>query len=197
MPGVDGLLVVVLLAVAGWLWPDDLPPPASSPPPSGGSRWSRLRHRLGHRPAPVELTAEQAARCALLVAACLEAGATPAAALRQAAQADSGPEATRLAPVLLGAADELEAGAMSSPALSSGALRPIGAVFRRSMLSGSAMSRQLVDAAEQLRSETQFVRLERARRVGVLAALPLGACLLPAFVLLAVVPAVLGLTSAL
>ena len=190
MPGADVWLVVVLLGAAGWLWP-------GAPPPPVEPRLARLRRRLGHRPPPPEISTEQAARCALLVAACLEAGATPAVALRQAAEADSGPDGARLRPVLLQAADELEAGAAACPALANGALRPIGAVFRRSMLSGSAMSRQLVDAAEQLRSETQFVRLERARRVGVLAALPLGACLLPAFVLLAVVPAVLGLTSAL
>ena len=51
--------------------------------------------------------------------------------------------------------------------------------------------------AAQLRADAQYERLAKAHRVGVLSALPLGLCMLPAFLLLAVVPAVIGLGSGL
>jgi hypothetical protein len=38
---------------------------------------------------------------------------------------------------------------------------------------------------------------DKARRVGVLAAVPLGLCLLPAFLLIGIVPVVAGLLTAL
>jgi tight adherence protein B len=48
-----------------------------------------------------------------------------------------------------------------------------------------------------LRADEQFERLAKAHRVAVLSALPLGLCMLPAFLLLAVVPAVAGLGAGL
>ena len=70
-------------------------------------------------------------------------------------------------------------------------------MFRRSAQTGSAITDQLVGVAEQLRADDYALRLERARRAGVLAALPLAGCILPAFLLLAVVPAVVGLGTGL
>ena len=57
----------------------------------------------------------------------------------------------------------------------------------------------MVSAMEQLadelgRSATAHVE-ERARAVGVRAALPLGLCLLPSFLLLGIVPLVVGMLS--
>ena len=190
------MTVVVLLLVAGavGLWPRADIARRRRTLPGRGRRVSRpragaLAGRLRAR--PPETSPQQACAAALLVAACLEAGATPASALRQAAA--SGEPSVRA--TLTAAADEVEAAGVRPPALAGDPWRPVGAVFGRSLLSGSAMSGQLIEAAEQLRDEAHFVRLERARRVGVLSALPLGGCLLPAFVLLAVVPAVVGLST--
>jgi pilus assembly protein TadC len=49
-----------------------------------------------------------------------------------------------------------------------------------------------VELAEQARADAE----DRARRVGVKAAVPLGVCLLPAFLLLGIVPTVVSLAAA-
>ncbi len=147
--------------------------------------WPGLR-----RATPVSVTAFAAE----LVAACLDAGATPAAALEAAGANVGDPLGTALSR----AGEALAAGATVHEALpEDGALAPLAPVFRRSLQTGSAMSDQLIGIAAQLRADEQYERLAKAQRVGVLSALPLGLCLLPAFVLLAVVPAVLGLGTGL
>jgi pilus assembly protein TadC len=124
------------------------------------------------------------------VAACLDAGATPAAALAAAGAELPGAFGT----ALKAAADALAGGATTREALpEDGPLAPIAAVFRRSAQTGSRMSDQLIDVAAQMRADEHFERLAKAQRVGVLSALPLGLCMLPAFLLLAVVPALIGL----
>lgn len=129
-----------------------------------------------------------------LVAACLDAGATPAAALDAAGREVADP----LGAALVRAAQALSSGATTHEAIAEeGPLSAMAAVFRRSAQSGSRMSGQLVGVAAQLRDDGHFERLAKAQRVGVLSALPLGLCLLPAFLLLAVVPAVMGLGSGL
>ncbi len=149
----------------------------------------RLADRA-RRPVPVRVSAFATE----LVAACLDAGATPAAALQAAGAHVADP----LGSALTGAADALSGGDTAQEALpEDGALSPLAAVFRRSSQTGSAMSDQLIGVAAQLRADEQFDRLAKAQRVGVLSALPLGLCLLPAFLLLAVVPAVLGLGAGL
>jgi hypothetical protein len=125
-----------------------------------------------------------------LLAACLEAGALPATAL--AVTGRSLPEP--LGSYFAAAGHALGNGTAIERALPElGVLAPLASVFRRSAQTGSSMAGQLIAVAEQLRSDEHFERLERARRVGVLSALPLGLCMLPAFLLLAVVPAVIGL----
>jgi hypothetical protein len=55
----------------------------------------------------------------------------------------------------------------------------------------------LARLGEDLRAGRRAAVEERVRRIEVRAAVPLGACLLPAFVLLAVVPLVAGSVSSL
>ncbi|MCW2777557.1 MAG: hypothetical protein JWN17_1282, partial [Frankiales bacterium] len=54
-----------------------------------------------------------------------------------------------------------------------------------------AVARLAADARAEARSAAE----QRARRAGVLAVAPLGLCFLPAFVLLGVVPVVVGLAG--
>jgi Flp pilus assembly protein TadB len=150
------------------------------------------RSLLGRLPKPTEPppAPHLIASGAELLAACLDAGATPATALAVAGRSLPDPLGGQLA----AAGRALRTGTMIEQALPEmGALAPLASVFRRSAHTGSSMAGQLVAVAEQLRSDEHFERLERARRVGVLSALPLGLCMLPAFLLLAVVPAVIGL----
>lgn len=75
-------------------------------------------------------------------------------------------------------------------------LRPLGRALARSQVSGAAVATSMRlladDLAERARVEVEM----QARSVGVRAALPLGLCLLPAFVLLGVVPMVAGAVGA-
>lgn len=152
----------------------------------GALRWRQPRQRA---PGPQELAA-----AADLVAACLDAGAMPATALSITGECLS----SGLGSLLLDAGRAMVDGTAVEQALpESGPLAPLAAVFRRSAQTGSAITDQLGDVAEQLRADDYAARLEHARRAGVLAALPLAGCLLPAFLLLAVVPAVVGLGTGL
>jgi len=133
----------------------------------------------------------------LLLAAALRGGSDPRTAVRAVALALPGPGAE----LLRGAGRELELG--RDPAevwhgLSQFAeLAPLARALTRATESGisvadtvSALSGEL---AERARAEAE----DRARRVGVKAAVPLGICLLPAFLLLGIVPVVGGLLTAL
>jgi len=73
------------------------------------------------------------------------------------------------------------------------ALPRLAEVLHRSAASGARLAEQLSLLADDLRAESAAAGLAGARRLGVLAVLPLGGCFLPAFMLLAVVPTVAGL----
>jgi pilus assembly protein TadC len=73
---------------------------------------------------------------------------------------------------------------------------PVVALARaavRSAATGSALEPWLAELAAQTRGDLQSEAAQAAARAGVLAVVPLGLCALPAYVLLAVVPAVVGL----
>jgi len=116
-------------------------------------------------------------------------------------------------------ADALEAAAGGSP-LDAGACRRVAGALRlgadpvravgaepglvavarclaRASAHGAAVARLLEQLATDLRVEESFAAAERARRAGVHVVAPLAVCFLPAFVLMAVVPVVLGLGSTL
>jgi len=71
-------------------------------------------------------------------------------------------------------------------------LAPLARAFARAARSGTAVRRVLDRAAEDARAVQRAAALERARAVGVRTAAPLGACFLPAFLLLGVVPTVVA-----
>jgi pilus assembly protein TadC len=61
------------------------------------------------------------------------------------------------------------------------------------LASGTAIHEQLADSENMLRTTIEMEKLKRIKSVAVKSVLPLGACFLPAFILLAVVPMVAGL----
>jgi Flp pilus assembly protein TadB len=75
------------------------------------------------------------------------------------------------------------------------AVAPLGRTMSRSARTGEpvadALERLATELAERARAESE----DAARRVGVQAAVPLGVCLLPAFLLLGIVPVVAGLVT--
>jgi Flp pilus assembly protein TadB len=130
-----------------------------------------------------------------LLAACLSAGGTPVAALATVASAVGGPLGLRLGSV----AATMRLGADPAVAWAEVGADPVLAGLARAVVrsldSGAAMGPTLDRAARDLRSRRRTTSEAAARAVAVKAAAPLGACFLPAFVLLGIVPTVWGVAS--
>ncbi len=177
------LVAGVLLDAAGLLWIDRL-----TDQPSGHDRWVRHPRPRWRRSRPPPDAPDELALLADLVAAALEAGLPVGDALAEADAAVPGPRRHLLAPlrraVLAGLPVTAVAGSM-----------PVGFVrtLARSGRSGARLARQLGLLADDARAAAEAEALARARRVGVLAVLPLGLCCLPAFMVLSVVPLAVGL----
>ena len=128
-----------------------------------------------------------------LYASTLRAGAEPVAGLAQVCAALPGPAARRLAPVV----EQARWGASAVDAWDSvardEALAPLARAMVRSQTSGASVVLAVERLADELERESLARAEDAARRVGVSAALPLGVCLLPAFLLLGVVPTVASL----
>jgi Flp pilus assembly protein TadB len=133
-----------------------------------------------------------------LLAACLAGGAPLPSAARAVAAAVPGPAGDRLAAVCaalsvgLPESDAWQALAGAAP---DDPLAPAARALARAAQGGApvavAVGRLAADARAQARSRGE----QAARRTGVLAVAPLGLCFLPAFVLIGVVPVVLGLAG--
>ncbi|MFC6153908.1 type II secretion system F family protein [Nocardioides yefusunii] len=76
-------------------------------------------------------------------------------------------------------------------------LAKVGRALARSARTGASVVRTLDVLADDLAEEQRAAHEDRARSVGVRAAVPLGVCLLPAFVLLGIVPLIAGMASGL
>ena len=74
---------------------------------------------------------------------------------------------------------------------------PLGRAFRRAATSGMPVARVVASVADEMRRERRAARRERSRRVGVRTAAPLGACFLPAFFLVGIVPTIIGVVGTL
>jgi Flp pilus assembly protein TadB len=132
-----------------------------------------------------------------LLAAALEAGCDVGAALQLICDALPGP-ATRLldtvpARLRLGVPAE----AAWRPVLDSPELAPLGRAMLRASRSGASVTDEVARLADQLDRRARARMEDRARTVGVKAAVPLGLCLLPSFLLIGVVPLVIGLVRSL
>jgi Flp pilus assembly protein TadB len=188
-PGAPRLRGLRLAAsVAAGLAPLVLLPPRLGVPGAAfclvGSRWALRRSAA----APAE-DPRSVAFGVDLVAAALAAGAPLPDALDAAAEGSPAQGAAfRRAAAALRLGADAAAAMGGEPAL----LRPARAIARAGA-HGSAVSASLGRLAEQLRSEAAAAAAERARRAGVHVVAPLALCFLPAFVLVAVVPVVLGL----
>jgi Flp pilus assembly protein TadB len=74
-------------------------------------------------------------------------------------------------------------------------LGPLGRAVGRAHQSGASIAPAVQRLADELRDRTEAEVEARARSIEVKAAAPLGLCLLPAFMVLGVVPMVVGLFS--
>ncbi len=132
-----------------------------------------------------------------LIAGAVEAGAPPDRAVAAACEAMPGALARRLRPVL----DKVSAGI--DPAVAwrdldgDLTLAPVGRAMTRAATSGTSLVTVIERLADELSRDAHGRAEEQAKQVGVKASVPLGLCLLPAFVLIAIVPIVGGLLTSL
>lgn len=127
-----------------------------------------------------------------LLAAVLLAGAPVASAVGTVAGAMDEPLAARLAQVSRALALGTPAAEAWAPLADLPEAVSLVRAAVRSSESGSALAAALSRTAGELRSGRDARAEEAARRASVLVVLPLGLCFLPAFVLLGVVPVVVG-----
>ena len=144
-----------------------------------------------------ELARQQLPHVVLLLAAVLRGGGSVAQALGQVSRALPGPAtaALRLAEgrLRVGApADEVWADLAGDPALGS-----LGRALARSEASGASVADTVARLSEDLGRDHRAEVEDLARSVGVKAAVPLGVCLLPAFLLVGIVPVVVASLAAL
>ena len=132
-----------------------------------------------------------------LLAVTLASGASPSAALSAVAAAAEGP----VAEDLRAAEHSLRLGRDPVRVWREVARRPglatLGRSMSRAVESGASVSEALHRLADDLHASARLDAESKARAVGVRAAAPLGLCLLPAFVLVGVVPLVAGTVSTL
>jgi Flp pilus assembly protein TadB len=130
-----------------------------------------------------------------LLAACLDAGAAPESALVSVSQALGGPVGEEF----LGIHHRLEVGVDPLQVWRTVAAHPqlgdLGRAVGRAHQTGAPVGEAVHRLAEELRERARADVEERARSIEVKAAAPLGLCLLPAFVVLGVVPMVAGVFS--
>jgi Flp pilus assembly protein TadB len=127
-----------------------------------------------------------------LLAACLAAGSATTTAIAEVADALPGPVADELRLVR----HRLELGVGPDTVWQELAghpqLGPLGRAFARAHRSGASVATVALSLADELTARSRARTDELARSVEVRAAAPLGVCFLPAFVLLGVVPMVVG-----
>lgn len=132
-----------------------------------------------------------------LLAVTLAAGASPGSALTAVAAAVEGPVAEELHAV----EHSLALGRDPAGVWREVARRPgmgsLGRAMSRAIETGASVSGTLHRLAEDLHAQERSEAESRARAVGVRAAAPLGLCLLPAFVVVGVVPLVASTAVAL
>jgi len=137
--------------------------------------------------------AEDLPLAADLMAACLAAGAAPETALSAAAGAVAGP----VGEVLAGVATSLRLGADPRSAWGAFVLDdqvgPLARAAVRSLDGGTPLADAMRRCADDLRVRRRALADAAVRTVEVRSAGPLGLCFLPAFVLVGVVPTVVGL----
>ncbi|MFJ1704419.1 type II secretion system F family protein [Kitasatospora sp. NPDC088346] len=177
--GLIGIPVGVLAGAVLWRWT----PRARSP---AARRAAREQDQLVRQ---LPLTAD-------LLAACLGSCTAPGQAVAAVARSVDAPMSSRLEAVVaqlsLGASPESGWGRLAADCPP---LAPLARCLVRTSLSGAPPVEALSGLAHAHRAVAGRAAHIRARRAGVLATAPLGACFLPAFVLIGVVPVVIGLTA--
>lgn len=126
----------------------------------------------------------------LLLATALRGGADLDSAARLVCTALPGATAARLGVACDRLALGVDPGQVWEQLGSEPAMAPLGRALARAHRTGAPVSATVARLADDLAAEARAGVEDRARTVGVRAAVPLGVCLLPSFLLLGIVPLV-------
>jgi Flp pilus assembly protein TadB len=132
-----------------------------------------------------------------LLAAALAVGLAPGAALEQITEVVEPPLADELAELTSRLRMGVDPVTVWRDLSRHPELGGLGRAVLRAVESGASVADAMLRLADDQRRRSQAAVEGRARAVGVKAALPLGVCLLPAFILVGVVPLVAGSVSVL
>jgi Flp pilus assembly protein TadB len=127
-----------------------------------------------------------------LLGSCLEAGAAPEAALLVVSRAVGGPVGEELLAIYHRLQVGVDRRQVWRDVAAHPQLGPLGRAVGRAHETGAPIGVAVHRLSEELRARARAEVDERARSMEVRASAPLGLCLLPAFVLLGVVPMVVG-----
>lgn len=171
------------VGLGAWWWLRRTAADSGSPGAPNGSlparEQARLRRELPHLVA--------------LMVGPLRSGAAPVEALRRACAALPGPAADRLGEPLALIGVGVDPLLVWEQVAIDPVIGSLGRALVRAERSGAAVTPSVERLAAELASASAQSVEDRARTVGVRAAVPLGLCLLPAFLLLGVVPLAVGL----
>lgn len=132
-----------------------------------------------------------------LLADALRSGQPPDDALAVVAGALPGPAAARLAELVPRLRLGVDPTQVWADLAADPAIGPLGRALARAHRTGAPVVPAVERLADELARSSRAEVEDRARAVGVKAAVPLGLCLLPAFVLIGIVPVVAGLLTSL
>ncbi|HCB06774.1 MAG TPA: type II secretion system protein [Nocardioides bacterium] len=144
-----------------------------------------------------ELAARDLPHVVGLLGDALRAGQAPVDALAVVVAALPGPASERLAETVPRLRLGVHPLQVWSELAADPALGPLGRAMARAHRTGGAVVPTIERLADDLARAARSDVEDRARAVGVKAAVPLGLCLLPAFVLIGIVPVVAGLVTSL
>lgn len=171
--GATGAVVGPVVAVVVWVLV------GRSEPPAARRRRDQVRRDLPHLVG--------------LLAVALRSGAAPGEAVAVACAALPGPAAEHLVVLTSRLGLGVDPGTVWRDVAQDPLLAPLGRALARAHTSGSSVVEAVEDLADTLARESRADAEDLARSVGVRAAVPLGVCLLPAFVLVGIVPLAAGL----
>lgn len=149
---------------------------------------ARVRHRRQRLVRDLPVAAD-------LLAACLAAGAAPEPALEAVARALGGPVEEVLGSVAVALRLGAEPAAAWERYRHEPDVAPLARAVGRALAGGTPLAVAVARCGSDLRTRRRAAGDAAAEAVGVKATGPLGLCFLPAFVLLGVVPTVIGLAT--
>ena len=163
---------------------------------AGSAAIARAHRAAAAQAAELRRVQHDLPRAATLLAACLQAGSSPAASVHAVAAASDGPLGAILRPVAAALRLGVDPALAWAPACQRAAcLRRLARGYVRAATTGAPLHDVLAAIADDERHRARASAESLARRAGVRAVGPLAACYLPAFFLIGIVPLVVSVAS--